>query len=327
MEGMRRRIAGLLPIVFSLASCLATGPASLDHEPFGPDATAPLPFPQGMQRELEDLATRGLLPGRPRILDGTVVTAAGQLIRGGHIQIDAHARASTVGSAHFTAFKAAGADLVRLTYDGNGEGSLRPALSLDRAIELLDRAVLEAGRVGLIVKLEYARHSPGTTPDSGDIRRFWEAVAPRYAEFTHVCYGIANEPVAWEPDDYRDSDIALQEELYKLIRAKAPETLLMLMGFSSVDDTVIDCMEKVGFVDWSNACVDFHAYGPLEERSPWWLALKARWPVFCGEFTHAPWAGQHLPPGDIARALEDLGISWNALCFDGTSVLEYMGPR
>ena len=217
MEGIRRRIAGLLPfaLALSLASCLAMGSVPTAADPFGPDAAAPLPFPQGMQRELEDLAARGHLPGRPRILDGTVVTAAGQLIRGGHIQIDAHARASTVGSAHFAAFKAVGADLVRLTYDGNGEGSLRPALSLDRAIELLDQAVLEAGRVGLIVKLEYARHSPGTTPDSGDIRRFWEAVAPRYAGFMHVCYGIANEPVAWEPDDYRDSDIVLQQELYQ----------------------------------------------------------------------------------------------------------------
>lgn len=323
MEGLKCLVPVLSPLLFSLASCLATGSPSA----LVPGDAGPLPLSMSLHRELEDLAAEGLLPGRPLIKEGTVVTASGRLIRGGHIQIDSEATEATVGSAHFEAFKVAGADLIRLTYDGNGEGSLRPALSLERAIALLDQAVLETGRAGLIAKIEYARHSPGTRADDGDIRRFWKAVAPRYAAFTHVCYGIANEPVAWEPDDYSDSDIALQQAIYELIRAGAPDTLVMLMGFSSVDYTVIDCMEKVDFVDWSNACVDFHAYGPLEERSPWWIALKARWPVFCGEFTYAPWAGQHLPPGNIAHALEELGISWNALCFDGTRVLEYMGPR
>ena len=69
--------------------------------------------------------------------------------------------------------------------------------------------------------------------------------------------------------------------------------LVMLMGFSSSSHVMP--VWKVDFVDWTNACVDFHAYGPLEELSPWWLP-QGRWPVLLRRFHPCPGLGQHLPP-------------------------------
>lgn len=263
--------------------------------------------------------------GRVRIAQGTVVAESGERLRGGHIQLDTLAAARKVSLAAFQAFAAAKCNLVRLTYDGNGKGSLRPALPVSRVLPLFDSAVENASRAGLYLKLEYARNAPGTRPDSADLLAFWSTLAPRYAERSHVFFGIVNEPVAWRASDYTSADIRLQEAAFARIRALAPKTLITLFTFAALDDSALALVARAKGIDYAHAAIDFHTYGidhDLKKLAARVKALQTRYPVFCGEFTREPAAGNDIAPEKTIEALEELGVSWTSLIFDGFAPID-----
>ena len=63
--------------------------------------------------------------------------------------------------------------------------------------------------------------------------RFWKAVAPRYANRTHVFYELMNEPVGFHPNDYERTHVKDIVRIYHLVRSLAPETHLVLGSFTT----------------------------------------------------------------------------------------------
>ena len=100
--------------------------------------------------------------------------------------------------------------------------------------------------------------------------RFWNRVAPRYADRTHVFYELMNEPVGYHPNDYLNQDVVEIARLHKRVRSLAPNTHLVLASFSTPasfnqrDMLMIGRMLRVRGVDMAgpnaNSSIGFHPY-------------------------------------------------------------------
>lgn len=145
-----------------------------------------------------------------------------------------------------------------------------------------DLIVDQAAAYGMVVMINYHDVGGFTDPDfsrpaAADgafprtdswqyITRFWNIVAPRYANRTHVFYELMNEPVQWSAAEYKAKDIRRMKVLFDRVRAVAPRTHLVLGSFathySSEDRTMRDVayeMKDAG-IDFSNASLGFHPY-------------------------------------------------------------------
>lgn len=171
-----------------------------------------------------------------------------------------------------------------------------------------DAFVDMCSQYGFYVIIDY--HSE-QIPVQSDWTGFWQVIAPRYANRTHVLYEMANEyGPGWWPSNYGPSDIQWQQNAYQLIRSLAPNTHIITNSFANTDSTMIGIAQQQAqgpnAVDYSNASVGFHPYG-FDPNAI--LALKAQFPVFS---TEGPW-----PPGSTLAWLEANGISWQIM--DGPS--------
>lgn len=98
------------------------------------------------------------------------------------------------------------------------------------------------------------------------LTRFWDLVAPRYANRTHVLYELTNEPVAWSSDAYSTADLVKFKMLYDQVRSLAPKTHLVMLSFathfpqtSRTPRNVAIELKNLG-VDFKNVSVGFHPY-------------------------------------------------------------------
>ena len=70
---------------------------------------------------------------------------------------------------------------------------------------------------------------------------FWRFYSARYANETHVLFEIHNEPVAWGPP-YSATNanppgaLNMEEACYKIIRANAPNTPVLLFTYAVLGD-------------------------------------------------------------------------------------------
>jgi endoglucanase len=90
---------------------------------------------------------------------------------------------------------------------------------------------------------------------------FWKFYAPRYANETHVLYEIHNEPVAWgppysSPTANPPDALNMEEACYKIIRASAPNTPVLLFSYSVLG----------GSGGASAALTDIQAFNTVLER-------------------------------------------------------------
>ena len=96
--------------------------------------------------------------------------------------------------------------------------------------------------------------------------QFWNRIAPRYADRTHVFYELMNEPVGYHPNDYTLQDSIQMVRLYRRVRSLAPETHLVLGSFTTPASFNERSMRKIARemevrgVDFSNASIGFHSY-------------------------------------------------------------------
>ena len=138
---------------------------------------------------------------------------------------------------------------------GEGAGAIDPVAFTEAELveyldEYVDPAVAEAKEQGTYIMLDYHRHyeegPEWTDPElDEEIRLFWNTVAPRYADETHVIYELYNEPT--EP--YAGDDLGPNESVdvisdegeqtwlrwretaqpwVDLVRDHAPETLIVI---------------------------------------------------------------------------------------------------
>ncbi|WP_238991364.1 RICIN domain-containing protein [Rariglobus hedericola] len=155
---------------------------------------------------------------------------------------------------------------------------------------------------------------------------FWNFYAGRYANETHVIYEIQNEPAAGNPP-YSGSTPLMDMELaaYTIIRTKAPNTPVLLMSYSSFQNSAgaLQDMAALGSaINWNNAAIAFHGYGEngrAGTRACLLAVLAAGYPCFQTEFYRWPWgkgdfglatANSLYEDVDEMGDLERLGISW-----------------
>jgi len=145
-------------------------------------------------------------------------------------------------------------------------------------------------------------------------RIFWDRAAARYRDRRHVLYEIQNEPVAWTPERYDAAAIAFQEEMYAYIRARAPQTHIILWTPAhGTRAALLDKVRQAPSIDYSNASVGIHMYHH-ETEDPTWAntrALRNTYPIIDTEYS--------LEPGNVADTtnarrlwefLEGDNISW-----------------
>ncbi|MGD2034022.1 MAG: carbohydrate-binding protein [Bacteroidales bacterium] len=105
-------------------------------------------------------------------------------------------------------------------------------------------------------------------PDIDFIREFWQFYAPRYKDETHMVYEICNEPT-W-PSILLDSlTLTMERSIYDTIRKYAPETHIMFFSLANphnVDTIFLNIHDLGDDIDWGNASVAAHGYGPSSEE-------------------------------------------------------------
>ncbi len=217
-------------------------------------------------------------PGR------TVVTDQGTLLRGADFwALTDHGWATkhALKFENWKRLKDLGFNLVRLSLNNMDPETHNDPVYYTREewLEQIDVWVDWADELGMYVMLDH-HEVGGHTIDT--LREFWSDAAPRYRHRTHVIYEIANEPVAWRPNNYTEQDMAHQQELYDLIRSLAPKTHIVLLSFAIPELGMKELAEELD-VDWSNASVGFHGYWMRDGKAI--DELKRAFPVFNTEFS------------------------------------------
>lgn len=162
-------------------------------------------------------------------------------------------------------------------------------------LEIMDDLVDIAGRLGMYIILDY---HPVFGYDQTDAEAWWNRVAPRYADRTHVIYELANEP---HPNTgYPDNLINFQEALYQQIRADAPDTHIILWTFPITDADLASTVARADRINYTNASVGYHPYG--EYSSANLTALRAQYPIIATEI------GQNRIA--MTNAAESINVSW-----------------
>ncbi|HVR82749.1 MAG TPA: RICIN domain-containing protein [Planctomycetota bacterium] len=223
--------------------------------------------------------------GRVQIQNGTVVADDGMPLRG-------------------NAYEGGGSSEFQVGRDQYHFNCFRYCCPLSADLPTFDSFVDLASQYGFYVILDF--HSE-QIPDQSQWTAFWQVVAPRYANRTHVLYEMANEyGPGWWPSEYGPSDIQWQQNAYQFIRSLAPQTHIITNSFANTDGTMLNLVQQQAqgssAVDYSNASVGFHPYG-FDPNAI--LSLKAQFPVMS---TEGPW-----PPGSTLAWLESNGISWQIM--------------
>ncbi len=146
--------------------------------------------------------------------------------------------------------------------EGNGYNFNIPS-DREAFIKKMDSAVALAKKYHMYIVINY--HDVGGV-DMNVCREFWNLVAPRYKDETHVIYEIMNEPEGardWQLEDSRKV-----EEIYRLVRELAPETYILLCSFSNMgpdweynpNRSMLSAATTLRNIDWSNAGIAFHSY-------------------------------------------------------------------
>jgi hypothetical protein len=250
--------------------------------------------------------------GRVRIQNNTVVTDNGRLLRG------AHGNCTNKVYADLSWWERMrdefGLNVVRLDTritsppDSNNLPDMKDLNAVFRDVDI---AVDMAGKAGMYIVIDNHTSCCGKY-NAELVRRFWEVAAPRYKDRTHVIYEVQNEPV--KGANYSSTAIAFQEDMYRYIRQRAPNTHIILWSaMYGANSSFLSKVESAD-IDYSNASVGIHPYH-WEKQDPQWqnvARLRDKHPVIINEFTTDSWKGD-TDPMAIWRFAERTGLSWIAL--------------
>ena len=208
-------------------------------------------------------------------------------------------------------------------------------------LRLMDRVVDWAEQEDIYVVINY--HSQyGTSVVPARVKAFWDVVAPRYKNRTHVVYEILNEPDVKTAKQHMNA-------LYKHVRAMAPNTHIICWSLaepnqkertspqedglgSDIYGTEFDLADLNAATDIRNdakganakASFGFHSYPWNREPGNNWSGARSwnvaqgyqddGWPVICTEF-HSIFGADHFPLdyGYLTEQIkigEQKGISW-----------------
>ncbi len=139
---------------------------------------------------------------------------------------------------------------------------------------------------------------------------FWGEASARYKDREHVLFEVQNEPV--EGITYAPDDIALQEEMFRFIRERAPDTHIIL--WSAMYGTkagLVDIVERAPSIDYSNASVGIHPYWHDRDDPDWvnTTSLRERYPIIITEFSVDEKTGK-VDPEKVWAYAEQTRLSW-----------------
>lgn len=264
----------------------------------------------------------GAVRGRPAILNNTLVSDQGTLLRGGTLWFvpeDTTQYNWSISSSPWPVFTQYHLNSVRLAIEyGPGVGN-----SLSQTESEIATAVSRATANHMYAIIDL--HWSSGEYDLPSAETFWNAIAPLYKNNTNVIFELLNEPVAWHPADYTNQNISDEETLYNIVHIAAPQTPVIMLSFAiSMNDnnnsapTMTTVTNKLTGIDWANTAVGFHGYWVTNSAGE--AQLKQSYPAINTEF-QTPCAQSGLPEdvcqdGDTyeERTMERLGISW--LCWD-----------
>ena len=133
----------------------------------------------------------------------------------------------------------------------------------DMLLADFDTVVDLASKEGMHVIINY--HDVGSY-EKEYLTKFWDLVAPRYRDRTHVAYELMNEPVKWSRD-YTDEHLANVKELYDRVRGLAGHPPDPADVREHHVTTRSRCARRGaigaaigGGIDWTKSSVGFHPY-------------------------------------------------------------------
>ena len=247
--------------------------------------------------------------GRVRIVDGVVVADNGSLLRGAHGNYanDVYKNPSWwLNLRDNYKLNALRLD-TRITWPPDSD-EMSDMLNLDQVFGDVDVAVDRAGEAGMYIIVDNHTSCCGNY-NRALVEEFWDEAAPRYKDRTHVIFEMQNEPVAWYPEDYTADDIQFEEDMYSFIRARAPNTHIILWSFSKSTSAMKGKIDQAPSIDYSNASVGIHPYRHTTTDGLAALnALRENYPVIITEFADLP--AKNTYPLTIWDFCENKGISW-----------------
>ena len=202
--------------------------------------------------------------------------------------------------------------------------------TVEEQLPYLDRAIDLAAQNRMYIMFKTSVKPGGYDLDL--LIDFWRVAAPRYKNRTNVLYELTNEPVSgpspWgNANQWTDRVIADLTQVYRLMRAAAPETHIVLF---STPNLYPDCasykkvIAKMQGVDWSKASVGFHHYTGTEQFGEAGIqCLRQSYPLVMTETNYwMPDGAARSTAPTTLRLYEKLGISWFSL--DGKGSFEHL---
>jgi hypothetical protein len=245
--------------------------------------------------------------GRVTIEAPAVVTDWGTRLRGGCWCQDCHG--GVFPREELREMKLAGLNAIHVYGEKNDD---KP---VGYEVENLDSLVEWCRQESLYIVITFGN---SRLSDFSKVLEFWRFYAPRYADMTHVIYeekneGCAKTAICEEPAKqmYRD--------VYKIIREVAPETHIMLLSHSNIQQGIPPLYTDIAWlgpeVDWTNASIAYHGYGAsaqLQEQACTDLGSNG-YAMSCTEFPFNNAA-------QLGATYERAGISyfWFEGCWGGT---------
>jgi len=265
--------------------------------------------------------------GRVRVQNGTVVTDDGSLLRMIHSYVhdfflpyytDVNWWRAMRDVGHFNTVRV-------MAFLGSWPKSTQ-LMDLKTLLPRLDGMVELAAREGMYLLIDNHSECCGNQDVANDTV-FWQAVAPRYKERTHVFYELKNEP--WQYSGLPE----YERTMYQVMRPLAQQTHIILWTIENLIDLSdpLALVHSLPEVDYSNASVGFHPYGTYRKRQKVCDALglasygceprtmqllklieilKSAYPTVMTEL--APNAAG-APDNGFLMTMEKMGVSWGYL--------------
>lgn len=215
---------------------------------------------------------------------------------------------------------------------------------LNATLVAMDGVVAMAATHGMYVMINYHDTGGYRDPDHSkptdaeghfpyqgtmiNLRKFWRAVSARYANRTHVFFEIVNEPVEWSSFHYTDRDLLNFKSIYDDVRARAPQTHVVLCSFANTysfgQASMLAVANKIRSqgITFQNESIGFHPYNlnaPRRNNRIELDQLRKRYPVLNTEQNYPlnlvvgskdPDATGYDGDRFGVQSMERMGISW-----------------
>jgi hypothetical protein len=197
-----------------------------------------------------------------RVGNGTVLTDDGSLLRMIHSYVHDHFSPYYTNIEWWRAMREVGRfNTVRVMAFLGGWPKSTQVMDLGTLLPRLDSMVDMAANEGLYLLIDNHSECCGNQNVANNTV-FWNAVAPRYKDRTHVFYELKNEP--WQYSGLTE----YERTMYEVIRPLAPETHLVLWTIENLIHVAdpLALVRSFPEVDYANESVGFHPYATYRAR-------------------------------------------------------------